>query len=36
MTEDEQELVLVDPTSELHREFRERLPRPSSLRHFTG
>jgi hypothetical protein len=31
MDETGKEWVLVDPTSELHRETRERLPRPSAL-----
>ncbi len=35
MNEEEQEWVLVDPTSELQREFRERLPRPKSLEGLT-
>ncbi len=35
MDTEDQELVLVDPTSELAREFRERLPRPASLKGLT-
>ncbi len=35
MEQQAQELVLIDPTSELHREARERLPRPASLRGLT-
>ncbi len=35
MEEDDRELVLVDPTSELHREYRDRLPRPVSLEGLT-
>jgi hypothetical protein len=31
----EREVVLVDPTSELKREFRDRLPRPPSLQGLT-
>ncbi|OGA00130.1 MAG: hypothetical protein A3H35_09300 [Betaproteobacteria bacterium RIFCSPLOWO2_02_FULL_62_17] len=31
MNEEDQDLVLVDPTSELHREFRDRLQRPQTL-----
>ncbi len=31
----DQDWVLVDPTSELHREYRERLPRPASLEGLT-
>ena len=31
MNEADQDLVLVDPTSELHREFRDRLQRPKTL-----
>lgn len=32
---EENTLVLVDPTSELHREARERLPRPASIEGLT-
>jgi hypothetical protein len=35
MNEAEQEWVLVDPTGELQREFRERLPRRKSLQGLT-
>ena len=35
MSEQDQDLVLVDPTSEISREFRERLPRPKSLEGLT-
>lgn len=35
MNEQEQDWILVDPTSELKREFRERLPRPKSLEGLT-
>ncbi len=35
MNEELQDLVLVDPTSELHREFRDRLQRPQSLEGLT-
>jgi hypothetical protein len=33
--EEEKDWVLVDPTSELHREFCDRLPRPRSLEGLT-
>ena len=35
MNEEDEDWVLVDPTSELQREFRERLPRPKSLQGLT-
>ena len=35
MNEEHQDLVLVDPTSELHREFRDRLQRPQTLEGLT-
>jgi len=35
MNEQDVDWVLVDPTSELQREFRERLPRPKSLEGLT-
>ena len=35
MEQYDQEVVLVDPTSELHREARERLKRPASLQGLT-
>jgi hypothetical protein len=35
MNHDDGDLILVDPTSELHREQRARLPRPASLQGLT-
>ena len=35
MSENDEEVVLVDPTSELRREYRDRLPRPRSLEGLT-
>jgi hypothetical protein len=35
VNEQDQDLVLVDPTSELRREYRDRLPRPRSLEGLT-
>ena len=35
MNEEDQDLVLVDPTSELHREFRDRLLRPQTFKGLT-